>query len=147
MNNVLTKVTEVLVGILFGVGLLISGMTNPKKIIGFLDVAGRWDPSLAFVMLGAISVTATSFFLWGKRPLSLLQSQMRIPTQTQIDPRLMVGALIFGIGWGLAGYCPGPAIVSIAAGNPQALIFVAAMIAGMVVFEGFILAVKPRPSS
>ncbi|MBU6270550.1 MAG: YeeE/YedE family protein [Betaproteobacteria bacterium] len=125
------RVTEFLVGLLFGLGLLLSGMTDPGKVIGFLDLAGAWDPSLAFVMGGAIAVGFFAFGLARKRTLSLLGGALHLPTASQIDRRLVIGSLVFGAGWGLAGFCPGPGLVSMAAGQPKALVFVLAMLAGM----------------
>jgi len=123
------------VGLLFGIGLIVSGMTNPAKVTGFLDLAGRWDPSLAFVMGGAIAVGLVAFRLAGKRSKSLLDQPMRLPTASLIDRRLLAGSLAFGVGWGLAGYCPGPALASLASGGAKPLIFTAAMLAGMAIFE------------
>jgi uncharacterized membrane protein YedE/YeeE len=122
------------VGLVFGIGLIVSGMTNPAKVQGFLDLAGRWDPSLAFVMAGAIAVGLVAFRLAGKRESSLLGAAMRLPTARQVDRRLVFGGLAFGVGWGLAGYCPGPALASIALGG-KPLVFAAAMVAGMALFE------------
>ena len=124
-------------GLIFGIGLIISGMTNPKKVIGFLDLAGAWDPSLAFVMVGGIAIATLSFLIARRRTLSMLGLQMRIPTQRHIDRRLIIGSLIFGVGWGLAGICPGPSLVLVGSGIPQGIIFVIAMIVGMGVFEWF----------
>jgi uncharacterized membrane protein YedE/YeeE len=123
------------VGLVFGIGLIISGMTDPAKVIGFLDLAGNWDPSLAFVMGGAILVGLVAFRVAGKRERSLLGEVMRLPTATRIDRRLVLGSLVFGAGWGLAGYCPGPALASLAAGGPKPWIFALAMVAGMSLFE------------
>ena len=130
-----SRISEFLVGLLFGLGLLLSGMTDPAKVIGFLDLSGSWDPSLAFVMGGAIAVGFFAFAVAKKRTLSFFGAAIRLPTSGQIDRRLVVGALVFGAGWGLAGFCPGPALVSMAAGQPKALVFVLAMFAGMAVFE------------
>lgn len=124
-------------GLVFGLGLIVSGMTDPAKVIGFLDLAGNWDPSLAFVMGGAILVGAVAFGVAGKRERSLLGAPMRLPTATRIDRRLVLGSLAFGAGWGLAGYCPGPALASLASGGPKPLVFTLAMLAGMVLFEVF----------
>jgi uncharacterized membrane protein YedE/YeeE len=124
-----------LAGLIFGIGLIISGMTNPAKVIGFLDLAGAWDPSLAFVMIGGIAIASIGFFAARKRTLSMLGLPMRIPTQRQIDRPLMIGSLIFGIGWGLAGICPGPALVLVGGGVSQGVVFVIAMIIGMGLFE------------
>lgn len=122
-------------GLIFGLGLIISGMTNPAKVLGFLDLAGTWDPSLAFVMIGAILVGFFAFRFASQREKSLLGEVMRMPTATQIDKRLVLGGITFGVGWGLAGYCPGPAMAALATGSSKPLIFVIAMLLGMAVFE------------
>jgi uncharacterized membrane protein YedE/YeeE len=122
-------------GLLFGFGLIIAGMVNPAKIIGFLDVAGTWDPSLALVMVGAIAVGLVAFALARRRTMSALGLPMRLPSQRTVDARLIGGSLVFGIGWGLAGFCPGPAIVALGAGYAKAAVFVAAMLLGMGAFE------------
>ena len=128
-------ITSLITGIIFGIGLILSGMTNPGKVIGFLDLAGRWDPSLGFVMGGAILV-ALFAARWARgRTQSLSGAAMRMPTATRIDRRLVLGSLTFGVGWGLAGYCPGPALASLASGGAKPLLFVAAMVAGILVFE------------
>lgn len=124
-----------IVGLVFGIGLIVSGMTDPAKVIGFLDLAGNWDPSLAFVMGGAILVGLVAFRFAAKRERSLLGEAMRLPTATQIDRRLVLGSLAFGAGWGLAGYCPGPALASLATGDAKPWIFALAMVAGMSLFE------------
>jgi uncharacterized protein len=122
-------------GLVFGVGLIVSGMTDPGKVIGFLDLAGRWDPSLAFVMGGAILVGYFSFAAAGKRGRTFLGGAMQLPTRRDIGARLVAGSTVFGIGWGLAGFCPGPALVALGAGIDQAALFVAAMLAGMVIYD------------
>jgi len=127
--------TALLAGLLFGFGLMVSGMANPAKVLGFLDLAGRWDPSLAFVMAGAIAVGSLAFFFARRTRRSLLGLPMQLPASTTITPRLVLGSAAFGIGWGLAGFCPGPALVALGAGYPKAVGFVAAMVAGMTVFE------------
>jgi uncharacterized membrane protein YedE/YeeE len=124
-----------IVGLLFGIGLIVSGMTDPAKVIGFLDLAGNWDPSLGFVMGGAILVGVFAFGVARKRKRSLLGAPMRLPTATVIDRRLVLGSLAFGAGWGLAGYCPGPALASLATGGAKPLLFTLAMLAGMALFE------------
>jgi len=122
-------------GLLFGIGLIVSGMTDPGKVIGFLDLAGRWDPSLAFVMGGAILVGYFSFAAAGRRGRTFLGGAMQLPTRRDIDARLVAGSAVFGVGWGLAGFCPGPALVALGAGIDQAALFVAAMLAGMVIYD------------
>lgn len=124
-----------LVGLVFGLGLIISGMTDPSKVIGFLDLAGAWDPSLAFVMGGAILVGAGAFSVAKKRQRSLLGEPMQLSSATELDKGLLIGSLVFGIGWGLSGFCPGPAVVSAATGQPKALVFVASMLAGMALYN------------
>ncbi|HVL34207.1 MAG TPA: DUF6691 family protein [Burkholderiales bacterium] len=121
-------------GLLFGIGLIISGMADPGKVLGFLDVAGRWDPSLAFVMAGAIGVGFAAFRLAGRRARTFVGGALHLPQQRDIDPRLLAGAAVFGIGWGLAGFCPGPALVAFGAGFAEAAVFVAAMLLGMLVY-------------
>lgn len=122
-------------GLVFGIGLIVSGMTDPAKVQGFLDLAGAWDPSLAFVMGGAILFGTVAFRFAGRRERSLLGAAMRLPTAKRIDRRLVLGSLAFGAGWGLAGYCPGPALASLASGGVKPLIFTLAMLAGMGIFE------------
>lgn len=129
------RISEFLVGLLFGLGLLVSGMTDPGKVQGFLDLGGSWDPSLALVMGGAILVGLGAFAMARKRTTAFLGGAMRLPQSNDIDRRLVAGALIFGVGWGLAGFCPGPGLVSMAAGEPKALGFVIAMGLGMAIYE------------
>jgi hypothetical protein len=131
----MNRFSEFAIGLLFGWGLLISGMTDPGKVIGFLDLAGTWDPSLAFVMGGGILVGLIGFTVAKKRTRSILGSAMHLPTSRDIDRRLVLGSLTFGAGWGLAGFCPGPGIVAMGSGESKAALFVVAMIAGMLVFE------------
>ncbi len=118
-------------GVVFGLGLIVSGMVNPAKVISFLDLAGRWDPSLALVMAGAIAVGVPAFALARRRTLSLLGAPMKLPAARLIDRRLVIGSAVFGIGWGMAGFCPGPGLVALGMGVPQAIVFVPAMLAGM----------------
>jgi len=129
------NINAFLVGLLFGLGLIISGMTDPSKVIGFLDLAGAWDPSLAFVMVGAILIGAIAFNIAKKRQRSLLGAPMQLSSATELDKGLLIGSLVFGIGWGLSGFCPGPAVVSAAAGQPKAWIFVASMLAGIALYN------------
>jgi uncharacterized membrane protein YedE/YeeE len=126
---------SLLAGLVFGLGLIVSGMANPAKVLGFLDITGTWDPSLAFVMAGAIAVGLVAFMLARRRTVSLLGAEMRLPSARHIDRRLVLGSVLFGIGWGVAGFCPGPALVSLGMGEIKALVFVAAMLLGMGVFE------------
>ena len=118
-------------GLLFGAGLLVSGMAQPAKVVGFLDVLGDWDPSLAFVMLGAIAVHFLAYRLVPKLERPLLGERFGIPTRRDIDPRLLIGAALFGAGWGLAGYCPGPAMTTLVSGASTTLLFTGGMLAGM----------------
>ncbi|MDQ0140376.1 DUF6691 family protein [Cupriavidus necator] len=131
----MTAITALLAGLLFGVGLMASGMANPAKVQGFLDLAGKWDPSLAFVMAGAIAVGTIAFFVAKRRQRSFLGLPVQLPASTSVTLRLVLGSAAFGVGWGLAGFCPGPALVALGAGYPKAVGFVAAMLAGMLVFE------------
>ena len=122
-------------GLVFGIGLIVSGMVNPAKILGFLDFAGAWDPSLAVVMAAAVAVGVVAFAVARKRASAWLGTPMELPAARSVDRGLVLGSLAFGVGWGLAGFCPGPALVALGAGKMQALVFVAAMLAGMLVFE------------
>lgn len=130
-NNLFALVS----GLVFGLGLILAGMANPAKVLAFLDLTGLWDPSLALVMCGAIAVGAIAFAIAKNRHLSYLGLTMQVPTNRIIDKRLTIGSLAFGVGWGLAGICPGPAIVLLGAGSIKGLIFVIAMLVGMGVFE------------
>lgn len=129
------RISEFAVGLIFGIGLILSGMTDPGKVIGFLDLFGAWDPSLALVMGGAILIGVFAFALAKKRTTTFLGDALQLPSSNDIDKRLLAGSLLFGVGWGLAGFCPGPAIVSLGSGQPQAAVFVLAMLVGMVLFE------------
>ncbi|PRG01394.1 DUF6691 family protein [Burkholderia ambifaria] len=124
-----------LAGLLFSVGLIVSGMANPRKVLGFLDLAGRWDPSLAFVMAGAIGVAVVAFAWAKRRTRSWLGLPIQWPAARTITVRLVAGSAVFGIGWGLAGFCPGPALVSIGLGSVKGIAFVVAMLVGMALFE------------
>ena len=128
-------VVSFLVGVLFALGLGVSGMLQPSKVVGFLDVAGAWDPSLILVMVGAIAVNTGAYYLIvRKREAPLFNARFLIPTRKDIDAPLVVGAILFGIGWGLGGYCPGPGIVSLMSGAMPAVTFVGSMLAGMTLF-------------
>ncbi|SFG78515.1 YeeE/YedE family protein [Methylobacterium gossipiicola] len=133
------------VGLLFGLGLLVSGMADPAKVLVFLDVTGRWDPSLAFVMAGAVAISATGYLVARRRGRPLLASRLEIPTRRDLDPRLIVGAAVFGIGWGLAGLCPGPALTLLTVAPAQAVTFVVAMVVGMLAFR-LLPAAAPKPA-
>lgn len=135
MQPHIQRLSAFAVGLLFGLGLLLSGMTDPGKVLGFLDLFGQWDPSLAFVMGGAIAVGFFAFALAKRRTRSFLDGAMHLPKATEIDRRLVIGSLTFGVGWGIAGFCPGPGLVSMADGEVKGLVFVIAMLAGMAVFE------------
>ena len=129
------SLTALLAGLVFGIGLIVSGMANPAKVLAFLDLAGHWDPSLMLVMLGAIAPGFVAFAFSRWRSLSLLGLPMQLPQARMIDRRLLTGSALFGIGWGLAGICPGPALVLLGAGVPKAVVFAACMLGGMIVFE------------
>jgi uncharacterized membrane protein YedE/YeeE len=137
--------TSALFGVLFGLGLLISGMLDPAKVLGFLDVAGDWNPQLAFVMGGAIAVALPAFQLARKRPQTLTGEPLQLPRRTGIDARLIGGAAIFGVGWGLAGLCPGPALVAVGFAGPSAFVFAGAMVLGALIARWTLKA--PAPSS
>ena len=133
------------VGLLFGLGLLVSGMADPAKVLAFLDVTGRWDPSLAFVMAGAVAVSATGYLVARRRGRPLLASRLEIPNRRNLDPRLIAGAAVFGLGWGLAGLCPGPALTLLTVAPAQAVTFVVAMVVGMLAFH-LLPAAAPKPA-
>lgn len=131
----MTIFTSMLAGLVFGLGLIISGMANPAKVQGFLDISGAWDPSLAFVMAGAIAVGFFAFRIAGKRTSALAGMPIKLPAARNIDLRLVGGSALFGVGWGLTGFCPGPALVAFGMWEIKALVFVIAMLVGMLVFE------------
>jgi hypothetical protein len=131
MKNIITLVA----GIIFGIGLILSGMTNPSKIIGFLDITGNWDPSLAFVMVGAILIGFFGFRQAEKTNTTLFNEPIHLPGKTHITKELIIGSFLFGAGWALAGFCPGPAIVALGAGYTEAIIFVVAMLLGMLIHD------------
>lgn len=131
-------VISLIAGLIFAVGLAVGGMTQPSKVIGFLDFFGDWDPSLAFVMGGAVLANLIVFKITTKtRERPLFEPKFRIPTRSDIDWQLVAGAGLFGIGWGLAGYCPGPGLTALGSAAATPFIFIAAMIAGMVLYQGF----------
>ena len=129
------RIGALLLGLLFGFGLLLSGMANPAKVLGFLDLAGAWDPSLGLVMAGAIGVAVLPLTWAKRRQRSLLGAPMQLPVKRELDRRLIGGSLLFGVGWGIAGICPGPAVAIVLTGHWQVLLFVAAMLLGMLLFE------------
>ena len=131
------RISEFLIGLLFGLGLILSGMTDPGKVIGFLDIFGAWDPSLALVMAGAIAVGFFAFAFAKKRTVNFLGGALHLPKSNQIDKPLVIGAVLFGSGWGLAGFCPGPGLVSMASGQVKGVLFVVFMVIGMQLFEMF----------
>ena len=133
MNNLFGFVS----GLVFGIGLILAGMTEPLKVKGFLDLAGAWDPSLALVMAGAIALGAVAFARARRRERSWTGAPMEIPTNRSVDRRLIAGGVLFGVGWGIAGFCPGPALVALGSGMGSAGIFVAAMLIGMVIHDKF----------
>jgi len=135
MSSLALLLSALLSGLVFGLGLIVSGMANPAKVLGFLDVAGAWDPSLILVMAGAIGLSLFAFVAAKRRPNSLLGAPMLLPQARRIDLPLLAGSALFGIGWGIAGFCPGPALAGLGQGLPKALLFVAAMLAGMVLYD------------
>ena len=132
-----TAIASLVCGLIFGFGLLISGMTDPVKVLGFLDILGPWDPTLAFVMIGALAVSAAGFAFARHRGAPVLASQCLWPARKSIDASLVTGSILFGIGWGLVGLCPGPAIENLGTLSPQVILFVAAMMLGMVLQEAW----------
>ena len=136
MNHHLkTVLFAFIAGLIFGLGLILAGMANPAKVLGFLDIAGTWDPSLAFVMAGAIMIGFVAFLLAKKRTQSFLGLPIQMPTNQLIDKELVLGSALFGIGWGLAGICPGPGIVLLGAGETKGLVFVSALVLGVLIFR------------
>ena len=138
------NIAALIVGIIFALGLGISGMTRPEKVIGFLNIFGNWDASLAFVMAGAIGVHAIAYRLIRRRGSPLFSTEFYVPTSKELTPSLIVGAFIFGVGWALAGYCPGPAITSLASFQTRPVVFVVAMILGMMIFRIYQAVIKKR---
>lgn len=128
------KLSAFISGLLFGLGLLLAGMANPTKVLAFLDVAGAWDPSLALVMVAAIGVAVGPLTWARQQSSSLLGRPIQLPSKRELDPRLVGGSLLFGIGWGIAGICPGPAVAIVFTGHWQVIVFMLAMLAGMLLF-------------
>lgn len=137
MNRRLLVVTAFLVGLLFGVGLLVSGLANPAKVLAFLDLAGAWDPSLVLVMGGAIATGLPFFARARRREASWLGAPLHLPPRRRVDRRLVLGSVAFGAGWGMVGFCPGPAVVALGLFSAKAAVFVASMLAGMALFEAW----------
>lgn len=135
MNRGWQWITAGLAGLLLGLGLILSGMANPAKVIGFLDVAGPWDPSLGLVMGGGLVVGSIGFALLKKQPMTLLGEPLNLPTSRKIDIRLIMGSVLFGIGWGITGICPGPGLVLLGAGIPEGVIYVASLLVGMTLYS------------
>lgn len=131
----MANLSALICGLVFGLGLLISGMTEPEKVLRFLDIAGLWDPSLAFVMLAAVSVASLAYSLARRRSKTLLGEPFHIPTNSAIDGRLLGGSALFGVGWGLVGICPGPALVLLGSGSAEGMLFLLSMLGGMAFFE------------
>jgi len=138
MRRYFNLYSQYFIGVLFGFGLIISGMSNPQKILNFLDITGNWDPSLIFVMGGAVVVGLGGFYLASIRTEAFFGGALHIPSRRDISRPLVIGSLIFGAGWGIAGFCPGPAIVALGAGHLKALVFVLAMLAGMALCNRFV---------
>ena len=140
-GGVIVTISALITGVLFGIGLIVSGMANPAKVLGFLGVTGDWDPTLAFVMGGALLVVVPAFRLISDRKRPILEKEFDLPEEKRIDTRLIAGSALFGVGWGLSGFCPGPAVVAlvpaVAGGMGPVLAFFAALIAGMVLYERF----------
>ncbi|MFM8501294.1 MAG: DUF6691 family protein [Fluviibacter sp.] len=135
MNRGVQWVTAGLAGLLLGLGLILSGMANPAKVIGFLDVAGPWDPSLGLVMGGGLVVGSIGFALLKKQPKTLTGEPLNLPTSRKIDLRLVLGSVLFGIGWGITGICPGPGLVLLGAGIPEGIVYIASLLAGMTLYS------------
>jgi uncharacterized protein len=138
------RLTAVLIGLLFGVGILISGMGNPAKILNFFDVAGAWDPSLAFVMAGAVGVTSIGYRLAFQRGAPLFADAFNLPSSQLIDARLIGGSALFGLGWGLSGFCPGGAVPMLASGNAGPTVFVTGLLVGLIVARHFVVRAARR---
>lgn len=135
MRKLIVLLTALISGLVFGFGLILSGMVNPAIVLAFLDIAGQWNPSLLWVMGGAVAVSAVAFFIARRRSMSFLGLPVNVPASRVIDKRLLLGSFLFGAGWGTVGFCPGPALVMVGAGSEKAILFVIAMLAGMLLFE------------
>lgn len=144
MKRNFALISQFAIGVIFGIGLIISGMTNPRKILQFLDLAGSWDPSLIFVMVGSILVGLAAFYLARKRTEAWFGGLIQWPKSSPIDRHLVTGSLLFGVGWGIAGFCPGPAIVALGSGHTKALVFTCMMLIGMLIYQQFGSRIKNR---
>lgn len=140
-------IASYLIGLIFGIGISVSGMANPAKVLNFFDVAGTWDPSLIFVMGGALVVTFIGYRLVLQRPKPILDAKFQLPTNTHLDARLIGGAAVFGVGWGIAGFCPGGALPALGTGRVEVIVFVAALIAGIFVAKGLMAVSGARAAS
>lgn len=146
-SNLVQGIVSFASGLLFALGLAVGGMTEPANVIGFLDFTGEWKPALAFVMAGAVGVTAIAWRLVGRRRAPICAESFAVPTRRQLDARLLGGAAIFGVGWGLGGYCPGPGVVALASAAPTALVFVASMLAGTGLAIAWERSRRPTPTA
>lgn len=135
MNRGMQWLTAGFAGLLLGLGLILSGMANPAKVVGFLDVAGSWDPSLGLVMGGGLVVGSIGFALLKKQPKTLTGEPLNLPASRKIDVRLVLGSVLFGIGWGITGICPGPGLVLLGAGVPEGIVYIASLLAGMTLYS------------
>jgi uncharacterized protein len=144
MSNLARNLVSLASGLIFGFGLALSGMLDPARVRGFLDIFGAWDPSLAFVLAGAVAVSAIGYVISRKMKAPALDIEFRLPTKTAVDGPLMAGAAVFGIGWGMAGLCPGPAVASLSLGIPATIIFTIAMLVGVVAHDRLFAAGQPR---
>lgn len=145
MRNAATNLVSLAAGLIFGLGLAISGMLDPARVRGFLDIFGAWDPSLAFVLCGAVAVSAIGYIFKRRMDGPALATSFHLPTSTRIDSPLVIGAGLFGIGWGISGLCPGPAVASLPLGIPATLVFAAAMFVGVLAHDRLFVAGKPEP--
>lgn len=136
-----------LIGLTFGIGISLSGMANPAKVLNFFDIAGNWDPSLAFVMGGAVIVTGIGYRLVFGRKAPLMDAGFQVPTNRRLDARLIGGSAAFGVGWGIAGFCPGGAIPALGTGNPDVILFMAALVAGIFAARACMYLTAPKPHS
>lgn len=140
-------ITAYIIGLIFGIGISISGMANPAKVLNFFDIAGNWDPSLIFVMGGALVVTFIGYRFVLAKPAPVLEQRFQLPTSTRLDLRLIGGSAIFGVGWGIAGFCPGGALPALGTGRSEVFVFVAALLAGIVIAKTFVRIMEQRSAA